>query len=773
MTKRLLKTAGTLLLLFTIAGFAAPFFNADGFGERLRSALQRSLGRRVEFQGSVRFSMLRGPALKVDKVTIYEDPTIGIEPMAYVEGGMEVRPSIWNLAAGRFVIASIRLEDASINLAKSGAATEYGHWNFASLIDRTVMSTAPAVHVRNGRINFKFGDTKSVFYLTETDLDIVPPTSRTGGWGLYCAAKPARTDRTNQGLGSFVLRGHWFVAPERVDLDLQVDRTALGEFTALVRGQSGNIHGSLSSRLHLGGLIDNIGIQGRVSIEDVHRWDLLPGKPQNWPLELRGRLDLTTQQLELHTSSASNVTPPLTARFRVSDYLSQPHWALGIYWNRFPVEPLLDLATHMGADFAPKLKLGGTMDGAISYSNSGNFQGQLAFHDTALTIPESPPVSFENAYLILDNGHIRLSPALVRIAGGDQAEIEADYEMASQALDLAISTDGMKVESLRSQVALAAVPWLEQLQSGEWNGDLHYHRSPSGSGWTGRLELIDAQVQVPGLADPLKLASVRAQIDGTRVVLDQIEAAAGKVAFTGDYSYLPAAPRRHRVRIRIKELDAADLETELMPTLQRSSSIIARAFGRTNVPDWLKERSADGTLQIDDFLLAGMHLENVRARILWDVTRIDLEAFQARSEGASVSGKLTVSLRSSRPSYKFTGRVKGVEWLSGRMDAEGSLITEGTGNQLLANLTSELTFTGSALDFGSQAPWKNISGTCNLSWSPRLRVTALNFRAEDETYTGRGSVQDDGRLVILLSSGGREMRMSGTLAKLKVEEAAR
>ena len=37
------------------------------------------------------------------------------------------------------------------------------------------MSAAPAIHVRNSRINFKFGDTKSVFYLTDTDLDISPP----------------------------------------------------------------------------------------------------------------------------------------------------------------------------------------------------------------------------------------------------------------------------------------------------------------------------------------------------------------------------------------------------------------------------------------------------------------------------------------------------------------------------------------------------------------------------------------------------------------------
>src|SRR5674476_1160732 len=158
-----------------------------------------------------------------------------------------------------------------------------------------------------------------------------------------------------------------------------------------------------------------------------------------------------------------------------TDYLSQPHWAVGLNWNRFPLAPIVELARHMGAQFPPKLQLSGTMDGAIGYSGQGSLQGRVTFHDAALAIPASP--------------------------------------------------------------ALRAESW-----------------------------------------------------------------------------------------------HAADLEAELMPTLRRSTNLLARALGRPMVTDWLRQRNLDGTVQIQDLLLDGFHLLNFRARLLWDVGRVQVDNIQAGLE---------------------------------------------------------------------------------------------------------------------------------------------
>jgi hypothetical protein len=770
MRRRLWQGGAVIVALLLAAAIAVPYVNADQYGLRLQQSLRQSLGRNVEI-GQVRFSLWRGPAFVVERnlsgpgLIIHDDPAIGIEPIAYVDT-VVVRPSFWGLLRGRFVISSIQLEDGSLNLAKP----EGGRWNFLSFVDRSLMSTAPAIHVRNGRVNFRFGDTKSVVYLTETDLDISPPGSLGAGWGVYCSAQPARTDRPGHGLGGFTLRGRWFVAPERVDMDLTFDRTGLSEWTALFRGQSGAVHGFITSKLHLGGPINNIGIQGRLTLADVHRWDLMPPSGQGWPLDIRGRLDLAGEELELQSNSASNEVLPLSVRFRTSQYLTRPHWAAAINWNRFPVGPLMELGTHMGAELG-KVKLAGTMDGALVYSD-GQLQGTVGFHDTSLTIPDSPAVKAERAYVVFADGHARLTPAVVETAGGDKAQLEADYGMVGDTLDLAIHSDTMQVASLRAQVALAAVPWLEQLQSGEWSGDLHYHHDTDKAGWTGKLTIHDARVAAPGLAAPVDLAFARAQIDGPRVVLDQLDAQAGKVAFGGEYRYEPEAARPHRIRLRAGEVDAADVEALLLPTLRRDRSLIARALGRNTLPEWLKARGVEGTIQVDDLLVGGTHLGNVRGQLRWDAARVEIDNLQAKLERAAITGRLTIGLRGTQPVYKIAAKVKGFNWQSGKVDAEGTLETSGTGAQLLANLTSEAAFAAPALDFGG-TPLKMVSGTCALSFAPRLKVTGLNLKTDDESFTGAGRTLEDGRLVIQLTNGSREMRLVGAVAKLRAEEAGK
>jgi hypothetical protein len=442
----------------------------------------------------------------------------------------------------------------------------------------------------------------------------------------------------------------------------------------------------------------------------------------------------------------------------------------------------------MGADIPPKLDMTGTLDGVLGYTGQGSLQGVLDFHDASLAMPDSPPIRSAAARLIFDGGHARLNPSQVRTAQDETAQLEADYDWKAQSLDLTISTDAMRVESLRAQAALAAIPWLDQVSSGAWNGQLRYQIVPPPlpappalppalpkTGWTGAIELHDAKFPLPGVADPVLVQTASVHIDGARIVLDHILAQAGAIALEGDYRYEPQMARPHRLHMKIAEADSAEIERLLMPALRYSGGLLARALnlGRPPMPDWLASRHVDAVVQIDLLHVAGADVRSMRTHMLWDVTKAEFTDLAATLNGGRMTGLLSVAFRGGRPTYRLEAHAKGLEWKSGKVDGESLLETSGTGAELLARLHATGTLAAHDIEMDALPDLESVSGTYNLAWSrtgPNLRFTDLQLVSGDETYTGQGSTQPDGRLLFLLTSGSKEMHMSGTLAQLRLDQ---
>jgi hypothetical protein len=368
---------------------------------------------------------------------------------------------------------------------------------------------------------------------------------------------------------------------------------------------------------------------------------------------------------------------------------------------------------------------------------------------------------------------------VVRAAGDDEAQLEAGYRWDTGAFDLNISTASMDVATLHSQAALRAVPWLEQVRSGNWNGQLRYQWDPgppAAPGWSGQFEIRNAAFALDGLAAPVTLDTARVRIQGERVVLDRMLARVGGLTAQGEYRYEPLAARPHRIRVAIPAADAAQIERLFTPTLLRTRNLLARAFslGRAAVPAWLAGRRMEGSVQIGALRLGGLEVDGLRARLVWDGARARLENITGRLEGGVLNGTLTVNLRGSRPAYLLAGRLRNVDCRSGKVDAEGALETQGIGAEVLANLRSQGIFKGSALELGSLPPVEAVAGAYRLVWGapePRVRFWDLQLTSGDEVYAGSGATQDDGRLLIQLTSGAKEMRMSGSFARLALEEA--
>jgi len=316
------------------------------------------------------------------------------------------------------------------------------------------------------------------------------------------------------------------------------------------------------------------------------------------------------------------------------------------------------------------------------------------------------------------------------------------------------------------------------VQSGVWQGALRYQYQPGSEGeWSGSLQLQNVTLPLPGLAVPLHIQSAHARLEGARVTLEKARITAGHLAAVADYHYEPGAIRPHRVHVLAAKVDAADLEALLSPTLQRNRGLIARALGLggAQTPEWLRDERVDGSVAVDELYLGSVVLHQVRARLIWNGTSATFADITGAIENGVVTGRLNIDLRGNDPAYHLAGQLKSVVWNRGTYDAEASLETSGTGPALLANLRSEGSFNGQSFEDAPLSQFDSVSGCYAFAWgkaTPRLRFTELRISAGDELYLGRGGMDDDGRLLIQVSNGSKQLSMSGTLARLRLDETA-
>ena len=742
MIKRGLQMLFAAIALVLIAGLAAPKFHAGRYRDRIRAALESALNRKVEF-GEVSFNLFTGPGFSVDNVTIGEDPELGAEPIAYINygGSLTAIPRLWSLWTGRLEFSSLRLDDAQINLTRTEPQTGQFRWNVERLMRPSIVAAFPTISIRHSRINFKAEDLKSVVYLLDCDLDITPPSSAKDGWHIRFEGKPARTDRPARGSGIFTARGAWFPAAGNLDLNLQLDRSELSDLVALIRGEDVGLQGIVSGKAHLAGPPSAIAVNGRLTVGELHGWDQSVPRGDVWPLDLLGTWNVRDQQLKMEAGVAGKVA----VHYLVEKYFSQPRWGVSLSFQDFAVEPLLNVARHMGAPIPPDLILKGQLDAAVGYS--GTLEGAATLHQATLSVPGSAPVELERAEVVITQGRARLSPTVVTFPNQQQATFEATYNLGDAAPEFSVSTARLNVHSV------ATVPLLSDLKEGQWSGQLNYARKI----WSGNFDLTDALASFPGFSEPVKIASAEGKLDGARVSLQRIHASAAGIDAQGEYRYEPGAPRPHRFRLTVPELDAAALEKLAMPSLSHRPGIFS--FGKTAPPEWMTQLRAEGTVQVALLHAAALELINFRSHVIWDGARIALPDVSSAIGSGSLTSRLMVDLGGRAPVYEAFSQLTDVPWKTGKLNADTVLETSGLGAETLAHLRSTGSFAGRNLldDFRSVTGRYDFKGSARL---PRLNVTDLRLSGDGEVLTGNASLQNDGTLLMQLANGTRQLKVN-------------
>jgi len=764
--KRLLWSIFAFALLIVALGLAVPHFAAGRFGAGAQKALETSLGRKVKI-GRVTFNLFTGPGFSISDVVIYDDPSLSPEPILYA-GSLTAIPRIWPLFAGRLAFSSIRLEGAHINLGRTAAPDRPARWNVEPLVRPALFQAFPFVSVESGgvagipksRLNFKIGGVKTVFYILIDKLEVRPPSSGNGPWAIRMEGEPARTDRPALGFGSFVADGRWIPAQGLADITVRLERSEVADIIALLNGHDAGLHGSVSGSVRIAGPLAALKINGRVEVSGIHGWDQLASPSQSWPLAIAGTWNLPGQFFELDARLAGQPDSPVNARFRVADYLGAPHWGISLTCHAMPLQPLLPLARQIGVPIPAGVQLNGTLDGAVSISRTGPYEGSGRATQVSLAVSGAAPMQFEDVRLMVAGGHARLAPFLLRTAPGDEATLQGDYDLDRQALKVTLISHGMDIGALRRHAELAGIPALRDLQAGSWKGQVSYSFDPGASRWTGNIDIQRATIALPMLAAPVRVAAAHAEIDGPAIVVRKIQARSGDLAVTGDYRYDVEAVRPHRFHLAATRVNGVQLEALFRPALYRGG-LVSRAFGlkSSEVPNWLAQMRADGIIDIGALNLAGSDFDRFTTRVIWDGARIKLAGVRGHYAGGTVTGAIDADLTGHVPSYRLAGDVTGIAWRGGRVDADLSADTSGAGLAMLANLRAEGSFNARALDL----EYTSMAGCFEFSWSrnsPQFKLTSLKVSDGEETLIGSGATAPNGELVLNLAGVTKPVRLT-------------
>jgi hypothetical protein len=366
------------------------------------------------------------------------------------------------------------------------------------------------------------------------------------------------------------------------------------------------------------------------------------------------------------------------------------------------------------------------------------------------------------ATVFLKNKTIVAGPNTVQIGDQGTADVEATYQAGEGGgMEARITTRRMNIADLRALGG--AVPLLDRVTDGVWRGTLVYQQPLAAAGaWSGDFEVQNTSLAVDGIADPVRVQSALVAVNPKHVTVTRIRAKTGEVAFTGEYRWSMDAADPQRFRLQIPEANSSEIERLFQPTTSREGGLIARtlrlgAAGAT--PEWLTQRNVEGAVSIQSLTVADTRFSVGAARVIWTGDTVKVSAIQGKVADAALTGDLRVDLSGRAPDYRFDGKLEDVAYKGGKLDFTGKVTAAGTGATLIASVRAEGTLRGRAVAFSPEAEFRRVSGRFAVSMTPagpKWKLSALELTQGNDSYSGDGATQADGKLVLDLLSGGRQ-----------------
>ncbi len=562
---------------------------------RISTSIGNALGRRVTID-NVRLRLLPRPGFDLEDLVIYDDPAFSPEPMIRAD---EVSAAIRlrSLLRGRLEIANLSATEPSVNLVRN----DEGRWNLASLLARNAQIPAaptakpafesrpafPYLEATGARVNFKIGQTKKSYALTNADVALWQDSDNS--WGARLKAEPIRTDFNLTDTGLLQINATWqrAASPQTTPVQIAVrwENGQLGQITKLLNGKDRGWRGGVTFTAKLSGTPEALQVQSQASVDNFHRYDITDRTSLRLITSCSGEYNSPTGTLA-HLLCESPVSDG-TLRLRGTlELVALPNYDLTVQAEHVPVDALFRLLHQAKKQITPDLTSTGLLNAEFHFANNaaisveqprrGSIAPQPQWTGTGsatnvqlsanagkddvsigtipLTLisgnapsakPTSPTTSLALAQLAKPEAepvslHLRIGPVALAINGAPP--VNAGGWVSSTGYRFFLRGD-LQLQDLFRLETIIALPAarpaaqgaakLDVRISGPWSGF-----APPTSLGTAQLHNVHAEMR--GISTPIEIASANVSLTPDAVLLQKIVAHTGKVHWTGTVT----APRQ-------------------------------------------------------------------------------------------------------------------------------------------------------------------------------------------------------------------------------------
>ncbi|HEV2304562.1 MAG TPA: AsmA family protein [Candidatus Acidoferrales bacterium] len=652
----------------------------------LTNRLEAAFGRPIEVS-NYSFSLLEGPRIEANYITVGEDPRFGHE---YFLRADQVAAGIrWSaLFRGKLELGALSISNPSLNLVR----LPDGEWNLESWLPRPpgnprlalasyrASARPQLIEVSNGRINFKEGDTKLPFAFISVDGSVEETSP--GRWRIDLEAQPFRAAVDLEQAGELTLRGLVGGTSSRLrpaSLELNWDAASISDVLRLFRGFDYGMRGLLSLQLKAQTHGYDWDFSSAAQFRRLHRWDL-PMRDDDPAANLdvqatwhpaTARLALTQAVIELprsniHATGAMTFEPaadpanPQQASIKdermeiasksvvLSDVLA---WYRAFHQGvaeQFEVHGSAAL-NFTFAGWPPQIQKGEiTTEGAEA--DGGRIpvivrmeKALLLFSPNAITLP---PAIFSAG---TRNGEFRLRALMQRAP-----DWRSSWKLDGHTQDVRSLFDA--AESLGFSLPAG---WQLDGPAGcnlAWAGGFF----PAFRNTSGTITLNGLQVGAPFLNHAI--THVKASIS-LSPQLAKIQLGSANAFATDWHGSLQrsAIDGQWKFALSASELSAVAMDRWLNPQrredlLDRILPFLASTPQPQHMPAWLRAR---GTLSIGQFTLSPFQFHELRAGAAIDGREWKLSNAAADFYGGALSGEMSLDL-AAQPAYNVAAEFRGV-----------------------------------------------------------------------------------------------------------------